>query len=553
MKKWTLLLGIILATVAVQAASLPNNIYMKAMKDEIKRSMAKLRRPGVEKPYFIAYKLEQLTWGEEAVASFGAPYSTTVRDSQLNAYAWVDIGNAQKDSMGFAHAAYYAPYAYRPRSGTNLPKSYDGIRHTLWQLTDRAYTFAAETYQQKQAYERSKQTDKKDSLPDVIPAKQVNYVEEINPLPVYDANHMRKWVKEQSVRGKEYPFIEQFTVSVSPVQKDSYYLNSKDGFYQKSIAAVQVEWQAQIRNRDGFKRKYGRTLWLPDFSSENKALAATYTDGFLEDLQAFNTAVKGESYIGPVLLMPEAAGRFIYEELVQNFQNLKGLASDGEAVDTTMGKFSIEGQRVMAPGITVWDEPLRREANGIPLGGFTPVDDEGVAAQTLKLVEQGRVVDLPRTTRPLDDKKPSNGHALITHQSMPRERLSNVWVEPAEPLAWDDLVSTFLDRCRELDLEYGYVLHQWPGPYNENLPVWERVYLDGTSEFVYGLKIDGLTTRSLRDILAAGDSPVISHIDMPGEVGLPAQNVDTPALLIEEMELITVDGKPDKEPFVKKP
>ena len=122
MKAWKLGLGFLLVAMPLCSATLPQNSYMRAMQDEIKRSMAKLRRPGVEKPYFIAYKLEQITQ-EEVAASFGALYPTQARDSQLNAYVWVDIGSAQKDSMGFAHAAYYPPYAYRPQGAKICPKA----------------------------------------------------------------------------------------------------------------------------------------------------------------------------------------------------------------------------------------------------------------------------------------------------------------------------------------------------------------------------------------------------------------------------------------------
>ena len=552
MKAWKLGLGLLLVAMPLCSATLPQNSYMRAMQDEIKRSMAKLRRPGVEKPYFIAYKLEQITQ-EEAAASFGALYPTQARDSQLNAYVWVDIGSAQKDSMGFAHAAYYPPYAYRPQGAKNMPKSYSGVRQALWQLTDEAYTFAAETYQQKQAYERAKQTPQKDKLPDVLEAKQANYVEAVKTFATYDWPYLQNWVKAQSALGKELPFVEQFLVQVSPVQKDTYYLNSRGGFYQKSVRGVQVQWQAQMRSKDGFKRKYRRRLWLTDFTAQEAALAAKTTQRFLTDLQAYYKSVKGENYVGPVLLTPGAAGPFLYEELIKNFQNVKGLLFEGDEPDETLGKFNVEGQRVLAPGITVWDEPHARARGNTPLGGFMPVDDEGVAAQTLKLVEKGRTVQLPRTTRPLADKKHSNGHACATPLSMPRECLTNVRVEPENPVPWDGLVERLLARCQELGLPYGYILHAWPGPDTDNQPVWERVYTDGRREFVYGLKIDGLTTRSLRDILAAGDEPAVSHLDQPGEAGLPAQNVSTPALLLEEMELVTLDNKPDQKPFVKKP
>ncbi len=552
MKKYGFLVGLVFCTWFAHAVSLPDNVYMRAMQDEIKRSMKKLRRPGVENPYFIAYKLEQINIGAGAQASFGALYGEEVRDSQLNAYVWVDIGNAQKDSLGYVNDDYYAQHAYRPRFGRDLPKSYEGIRQALWQLTDKAYTFAAETYQQKQAYERTKQTEKKDKLPDVIPVKQATYVEEIPPLPIYDVTQLQTFVKQQSAKGKDLPFLEQFAVRIDPIQKVTYYLNSQGGFYQMAQFALRINWFVVYRDKDGFKRTYNRNVWFADFPPEEQAWADTYTDSLLHNLSLDYESTKGEDYVGPVLLMPEPASRFIYEQLVQNFQNVHLLASARYGADPQKGRFDSEGQRIMSPGITVWDAPHLRIAGAIPLSGFMPVDDEGVATQPLTLVENGRVVEIPRTTRPLPDKKISNGHARISRQSMPRERLTNVIVDVENLLSEEELVQKLLDRCEELGLEYGYIVYEWLNSAAE--PIVMKVYLDGQKEMVHGLQIGGMSTRSLRDILAAGISNVISHIEDPsGDENIPTQTVNTPALLLEELELVVTEGKPDKKPFVPKP
>lgn len=552
MKKYGFVVGLLLCAWFAHAVPLPDNMYMRAMQDEIKRSMKKLRRPGVEKPYFIAYKLEQINSGAGAQASFGALYDEEVRDSQLNAYVWVDIGNAQKDSLGYANDAYYAQHAYRPRFGNDLPKSYEGIRQILWRLTDKAYTFAAETYQQKQAYERTKQTEKKDKVPDVIPAKQATYVEEIPPLPTYDVAQLQTFVKQQSAKGKDLPFLEQFSVRIDPIQKVTYYLNSRGGFYQMAQFALRVKWFVVYRDKDGFKRTYNSNVWLADFSPEQQAWVETSTDSLLHNLSLIYEATKGENYVGPVLLMPQPASRFIYEQLVQNFQNVHPLASAGYEADPQKGRFDSEGQRIMSPGITVWDAPYLRVEGGIPLSGFMPVDDEGVESQPLTLVENGRVVEIPRTTRPLPDKKISNGHARITHHSMPRERLTNVIVDVEEFLSEEELIQKLLDRCEELGLEYGYIVYEWLNSAAE--PIVVKVYLDGQQEVIHGLQIESMSTRSLRDILAAGYSYEIIHIEDPaGEEIIPTQTVNTPALLLEELELVVTEGKPDKKPFVPKP
>ncbi len=554
MKKWGIFFSLWMAGVSAFATTIPDNMYFNAMKDELKRSMAKLHRPGVEKPYFIAYKLEQWEKPYAISASLGSLYPMLLRDSQLSAYAWADIGSTKNSSVGHMHEGMYAQKAYRPRSSRSVPKSYDGIRTALWRLTDNAYTFAAEVYQQKQAYKRTKQVANKDNLPDVIPVKQAAYIEEIPPAPEYDLEQLQTWVKEQSALGKQYPFLEQFAIDIIPVHRASYYLNSRGGFYQKYFTGVHVTWSAKMRDQDGFKRSYNRDIWLEDFSQEQKDIATQVTDGFLKDLQAFYEGVPGERYIGPVLIAQTAAGNFINELLVTNFQNLYRLSSATEDADQTAGSFDEVNQRVMSPGITVWDSPYERILNGVPLGGFMPVDDEGVAAQDLKLVENGRIVEIPRTTRPLNDKQLSNGHARMTRSSMPRERLTNVVVDVENPLSWDDLVQAFLDRCEELGLEYGYVLHEWPNASNNYTPILERVYLDGSYEIVYGLKLTGLTPRALRDILAAGDTVYVTNIESEetSEETL-SQSVISPALLIDEMEFSTEGRKPDKKSFVPKP
>lgn len=570
MKKICLFFSLLLCAGLVQATSLPDNMYMKAMRDEIKRSMKKLRRPGVEKPYFIAYKLEHLHNMPSIEASLGALYPVSPdRDGQLHMYVWVNIGNAQHDSLGYTHDKYYAKNAYRPRLATDVPKSYRGIRQMLWRLTDMAYTFAAETYQQKQAYERTKQTQTTDKLPDVIPAKQATYKEEILPPKTYDKTKLQTWVKEQSALGKSLPFVEQFTVSVKPIQKDTYYLNSRGGFYQTSLSMVKVSMFASMRDKAGFKRKFEQTLWLEDFLSGNQAYAEKEIQSFLNELEGYYLAVMGEAYVGPVLITANATGYFIYDQLVENFQNLKPLASANADKDNTSGKFSVEGKRIMAPGITVWDDPrlrmmenvsfgkkedLQKHTRNIPLTGYMPVDDEGVEAQKLLLVDNGHIVDIPRTTRPLSDKKGSNGHARLTLNSMPRERLTNVVVVAEKPLTWQQMIDKLLERCKELGLEYGYIMYAWPHDSNENRPVLLRVYLNGDTEYVYGLQIDGITTRSLRDIQAAGKEHWVTHIENPDDVdAISIQTVDAPDLLLEELELITTDAKPDKKPFVPKP
>ena len=76
----------------------------------------------------------------------------------------------------------------------------------------------------------------------------------------------------------------------------------------------------------------------------------------------------------------------------------------------------------------------------------------------------------------------------------------------------------------------------------------ERIYTsDGHKELVMGLEIETtFSPRLLRDIRAAGDESSVLNTK---------QNISivTPALLLEEMELVPTDKKPERPPLVPKP
>ncbi len=540
-------------------ATLPDNMYFKAMKDEMTRSVKKLRRQGVPAPLFIAYKLENLRAAPFLEATFGELYPVLRRDDKLNARVMVSIGTAKQDSLGYKHDSYSPRYAYAPEHYYNVAKSYDGIRQALWKMTDDGYLFAAELYQQKEAYKRTKQEAEEIKLPDFMPSKQAHYVEEIKPMENYDIEQMKTWVKQLSAKGKSYPFLEQFTVVVEPNQRDTYYLNNLGGFYQVSQPAVRVRFWGNLRNASGYKQDYGNEFWLSSLDEKTYNRLEQKVTDFLKELEQLQKATKPEPYLGPVLLRPLAAGQFMYNLLVENLQNLHPLLSSNSEVDITAGKMRTPGQRVMSPGITVYDSPQARFVPGpmgsIPLGGFMPVDDEGVAAEELTLVENGRLQRLPRTSRPFGDKTSSNGHARMTFQSFPREQLTNVHVQPQVALSDHELEEKLLDRCRELGLDYGYILYDFPS-WNEGVVLRAvRVYTTGNRRTtVYGLRLANLTTRSLRDIIAAGDQAKVLWVQTePSSNGLPRQSVSSPALLVDEMEFVPIDKKPDKKPFVPKP
>ena len=557
MKKFLLSFALIGVWCGVLSAQkLPDNMYFNAMKDELARTLKSLHRPGMPRPFYGAYKVEELQ-EISAVASLGALHVAPQTDGQVNLFAVLNMGTRQHDSLGYANESYYYDYAYMPRSARLVGKNYHALRQALWEVTDEAYVFAAETYQQKQAYKRQKNMPQPG--PDFVPGKQGSYVEEIPAFKAYDLPALQALAVELSAKGTAYAYLEEFEVEISPVQKNTYYLNSLGGFYQRARAAVYVGWKAQLRNQDGYKKSLSKQVWLADLNAQTQAELAQKTDEFLQDIAAVYHAKKANTYVGPVLLRPAAAGGFIKTVLVKNLQNSNPLLSRKVETDLAAGKLRDKlNLRVMSNVVDVTDNPLEKEFNGKPLGGFMPVDDEGVFAQVLQLVSGGKLRVLPRSSRPVVKGEPSNGHARMTDLSLPREKLTNVFVTAKNPVPAAALEEQLLEKCRALELEYCYILPGFPSMKKNQTDVLmaEKIYTsDGHKEPVYGLKISDLTPRSLRDIVAVGDDAEITYIQPLAYGGdfVPEQSVVVPSLLLEELELVPDDKKADKPPFVKKP
>ncbi len=544
------LIGLCLAGLVGTAAAnaLPDNIYFRAMNDEMQRALTELRLKDHPAPYYISYWLfHDYYWEFSADMGTLVPQVYDPNDQgSWSAEVFVSVGSDQKDGLGFADAemgSWQYNQAEMPH-GYPAP-GYDSIRHHLWQLTDRAYVQAADLYKKKLAYKQKKNIS--DTLPDVVPAKPASFVEDIVPFVQPDVSFMKQQVQAWSALGKTLSYMEKFEWSIKVRHKDWYFLNSRGALSQYSTPSVQVYGTAEFRQPDGKRSSAQVTWWLKDASAEQLARAQEKVQEFLGRVKQSYGAVSGEAYIGPVLLKPTAAANFMWRAVLGQMRNSKPWLLAYSDDDETAGKlYKKRSLRVSTDLLTVYDRPLARDFEGVSLSRFRPVDGEGVAAEELTLVQNGHVKDFPLTQRPLGKNHHSNGHAQIEQLYGPREDLTNVFVTPTESLSDEQMEEKLRTRCRELGLPYGYILHT-PNP-SGDLGI-ERIYTqDGRKETVLNLKWDGnfFTQRDLRSVLAVG-----------GKMELAENYSDTviitPSVLMSEVELVPQEHKPHRKPFIAKP
>lgn len=539
------LLGCLLpAAVCKPAPKLPDNIYFRAMQDEMKRTLKDLHTKGSPDPYYVAYKLVRSSFWERT-ASFGELYASgELPRTSLDALVMLGIGSDKSDHLGFESDRFY----YEPRYTRGIPDSYEGLRRALWSITDTEYLVASDSYVQKQAYKRQKALP--DTLPDVTPAPQAAVFEEVDGFSFPDMKKWEETVKKLSAKGKDLPWVENFKVSFNINRAETYYLNSLGGAYQIPFTKATLGLTVQFRNQEGYVQKATDTIQIADFNAPDEKMLEEKTDAFLVDAAQMYNAYKAEAYLGPVLFRPTAAAQFIQRQFVWNVENVKPLLSNRYENDETAGLFrDKKGMRVISNVVDVFDRPLLREYQGKPLV-FMPVDDEGVPSQNLQLTSLGRLRVLPQTRRPLGEKHQSNGHARMDFYTYPRESLTNTFVEPKTPLSEKELEEEFLAVCRDWELEYCYQIDAYEDD-NGNLVnrAW-RVYAeDGRKVPAFGLDLRNLYSRSLRDIIAAGGNKEVTYFQ--GSYG--DATVVAPSLLLEEAEILPSDVKPEKPPFIDKP
>ncbi len=533
-----------LAGGAKPAPKLPDNMFFRAMQDEMKRTLKEFRPKDGPALYYVAYKL---LYSSSFVrqASFGQLYPfDKLSDPELAATVVLGVGSDKNDQLGFENNRFY----YAPQKTLNVPLSYDGIRRMLWLITDAEYLVSADSFVKKQAYKRQKALS--DELPDRVTAEQTSVFEEMGGFSFPDAKKWEDIIKNLSSRGKKSYWLENFTASVEIEREETYYLNSLGGAYQIPFSRGIVKLTALLRNKDGYRQLMEENIVLADFHQPDEDLLSQKTDEFLVSLAERYNAYKTEAYLGPVLLRPQASARFIMNNFGIQTENVQPLLSADYEQDQTAGNFrDKKGMRVISNVVDVFDKPHLRDYNGKPLA-FMPVDDEGVAARELQLTSLGRLRELPLTRRPLTPEHQSNGHSRMSMYSYPRETLTNLLVEPQKPLSEEALNEEFIAVCQDWGLEYCYEVEAIDDRSGEVVNRAWRVYAeDGRKVPVFAMDLLSLSSRSLRDIIAAGADRDVFYF----EGGDLRRTVIAPSLLLEEAEILQSDVKPDKPTFVPKP
>ena len=597
--------GLILLLAAMKAAAATgaqvpqdNDHTLQAMRDEMDRAKTRLelKIPNIDRPvrpYYVEYRLLDLEV-REVVAEYGTLLSSThTRNRFMDVEA--RVGSYKLDSSNFVSDEGFRGFI-GPTGSVGIDRDYDSLRQDLWIATDQAFKEAVETYSRKQAYLSSlaRQSD----IDDFAKAQPVQLIE---PLVTPDWTN-RNWdqeARETSATLRAFSEIHESRVTYYIVYATEYLLTSEGTEIRQNRHFAAIEAGMRTFADDGvplnhFYATYAaRPADLPSVEAMRKGLNVAGTE-----LMTLRAAPPAQDYSGPVLFEARAAAPMLAQVLGPAVNGARPPISFSPVMEQMLGNLggksdwvSRIGARVLPSGVSVVDDPGAKEFKGTPVIGGYAVDNEGVRAQKVTLVESGNFKSELMSRRPGPDSDQSNGHGRAAFLNDAKPTMSNLFFSSAETLSAAELKKKFLDACRTEKLAYCLVVREMDNPAlsllhqedfsellasygggagtGDRLPlVVYRVYPEtGREEMIRGSRIIGLNSRALRNLAGIGnDTFVFNYMQSQingfagtalgafgsAQSGLPA-SVVAPSLLFEELEVRGARGEAKRLPLLPPP
>ncbi|MGO9865478.1 MAG: metallopeptidase TldD-related protein [Terriglobales bacterium] len=513
-----------LATFACAADAVSGDPVLRALREEMDRSKAQLKMDNVAAPYYIEYRVTEIDQFE-ASAVFGA-----LRNQQRNHVRLlrvvVRVGDYKQDSF------------YRTGEGTvDLVPSDDdvfAIRHRIWLATDRAYKAATEALSEKQAALKQLKVDVPvDDFAKATPVEAVEPLAHFSPADLTSGFSL--WIhllEEASGQYRSDQDLESFESSLRFAVENRYFLNSEGTVARSGHARYVISIAGSTQASDGMllQRSHAdQGQDLKELPTREEFLKTTAR--ILETLKLLRDApVVDEEYRGPVLFSNDAAATVVTELVEPNVLGRKPQL--GENARTT-GKWSSSYKsRVLPDFINVFDDPTISTISGQPLFGSYTLDDEGVKAQRVSLIEKGQLIAYLVGRQPIRDFPASNGHGRAAATAAPAPHPGNLILQSTDPQPDAGLKAKLIELCKNRDLPYGLYVETM-GPKLEPRLLYRIWTKDAHEELVRGGVFEDLDVRSLRgDLLAAGTTPAIENRPEP-----VWYSVASPALLFDELQV----------------
>jgi len=556
---------------------------LRAMRDELQRSKQLAVVAGQDAPYFFSYSL---TDAETLRISAANGAVVNVAHSRFRSPdAQVRVGSYDFDNTGHIYSGIYSGSRYD--GNWPLDDDYASFRTELWLSTDRAFKTAVESMARKRASLNNSAASAAEPLPDFSKVAPVVSIGKVSRPKVDDEAWTGRAARLAAIFNN-YKDVLSSGMELQLITGPTTLMNSEGTTVRYNDHMFWLYAKADGQAPDGMLMHDAvsiQSLELDKFPAEADMRKSLAEIG--DNVRALVNAPAAESYSGPVLMEPRAAAQLLAQLLGDNLRVPRRPLSDpGRNVPFAPSEFETRiGGRVLPESFDVIDDATQSTYNGKALAGFYPFDMEGVPPKPVSVVEKGVLKSFLTTRQAIRGFPVSNGHARLpgSYGSF-AAAIGNMFVKSSETTPMADLKKRLIDMTKMRGKPYGMLVRKLDYPYSAGgsdlqslaqasaqsggsaRPVSPpiliyRVYPDGREELVRGLRFRGLTSRTLRDILAASTETemfdfvnVAAPLAILGAGGyLAPASVISPGLLFDELELEPPQDQLPKHPTVPPP
>ncbi|WP_279112285.1 TldD/PmbA family protein [Butyricimonas virosa] len=515
------------------------------LKEELAQQMKELK--GEEfPPYHMNYRVIDVT-SSVVSASFGALMNSQQYRSRT-LVPQIRLGDEKLDNfrfnqMGAAMSRYQGPSVARlPLDEEN---NEDAVRQAIWDEVNNRYKFAVDMYQKTKA-ESSVNVEEEDKAPYFSEAKVEKYYEA--PLPAEKMTiDMDRWaarMKEISAVFKNQPGIMKGDAIMIYTVERRYFVNNEGTEVVQNLPYARIMVFGETKADDGMELPLNLSYFAydpADLPANDKIIADAKE--MVKTLEALRVAPVVDPYTGPALLSGPASGVFFHEIFGHR---IEGQRMKSENDGQTFKK--MVGQLVLPADMHVYDDPTLRKYAGEDLNGFYKYDDQGVKAERVDVVVNGKLNDFLMTRTPIDGHPRTNGHARASDGFDPVSRQSNLVIETSNPKTPEELRQLLIEEVKKQGKEYGYFFKEvtsgftftGKGATNSfNVTPLEvyKVFADGRpDQLVRGVDLIGTPLSMFSNIIYAGNDARVFTGMCGAESGSIPVTALSPTILVNKVE-----------------
>ena len=515
--------------------------------------------PGFPKPYYCSFLLKDIDWFNTWASSGSTCRSQT--DRSRSVYCDLRVGSYDYDQVTEGGLR-ELDEDLESNSHTSVPiddKDYDGLRITLWKLLESKFREALADYNQKEA-SRISTLDPNNGLRSFTRGKRASY-RHYSRLDDVDYDEWDRFCKKASLWISQLPRLSGSYVEFDVSQETRIFVSTEGTITVQNAQVFCLSANLHRLTSEGSRLEQevvvncGSLAELPTLAEFKRMIARKY-----EQLQRVSRAKKIHAFSGAVLLYPGPAGLLFHEAVGHRLEGSRLLsAGEGQTFKDQVGK------QIFKLPITVRDNPLQKEFDGVKCIGSYAYDDEGAKAQDTVLIEDGVLKGFLSTRAAIiKGRHNSNGHARTKQNQRPISRMAVTIIEGKQGQPLDKLKAKLIQEIKRQKKPFGMIVYETNGgetdttnydfqAFSGDIAYATLVYPNGREVCVRGVNFVGTPLQSLSNIVAIGDTPEVDNGFCGAESGLLPITTISPAVVVSNLELQGKDEELVTPSILKRP